>query len=52
MTKKKMNWMKKMVLTGAAVMVMMSFAAPAMAAGVGGDHEDSPINTGKNTSIN
>jgi len=51
MTKKKMNWMKKMVLTGAAVMVM-SFAAPAMAAGVGGDHEDSPINTGKNTSIN
>ena len=51
MTKKKMNWIKKMVLTGAAVMVM-SFAAPAMAAGVGGDHEDSPINTGKNTSIN
>jgi len=40
---KMMKSMKKMVLTGAAVMVMMSFAAPAMADEVQGHHDDPPV---------
>ncbi len=40
---------KRLVVTGAAVMVMMSFAAPAMAYPSGGGTTIGDINSGGNT---